>query len=344
VILDETETRARSIGQIDRDSAGTLVHAGAIYIHEGQSFIVNRLDWEHGQAFVTPAHVDYYTEASTTTDVEVENEAQRVEAATTIKSLGEVCITSQTTGFRKIKLYTHETLGWDEIQLPEQQMHTTAYWFCIAPDTADELIAQGVLFTPNDYGPDWDKVRAEILERDGHHCRKCGAGEPPGRSHDVHHIRPFREFGYVRGVNHNDRLANAPENLITLCRACHHRAEAATGLRGALSGLGHVLGEIAPLYLMCDPRDIGVIAEARSAFTELPTITIYDRVPAGIGLSDELFELHDQLLRAAHDVVARCPCEMGCPGCVGPIGPETAQCDDLNVKQLTLKVLKAISA
>jgi DEAD/DEAH box helicase domain-containing protein len=343
VILDETETRARSIGQIDRDSAGTLVHAGAIYIHEGQSFIVNRLDWEHGQAFVTPAHVDYYTEASTTTDVAVENEAQRVEAATTIKSLGEVCITSQTTGYRKIKLYTHETLGWGEIQLPEQEMHTTAYWFCIAPDTADELIAQGVLFTPNDYGPDWDKVRAEILERDGHHCRKCGAGEPPDRSHDVHHIRPFREFGYVRGANQNDRLANAPENLITLCRACHHRAEAATGLRGALSGLGHVLGEIAPLYLMCDPRDIGVIAEARSAFTELPTITIYDRVPAGIGLSDELFELHDQLLRAAYDVVARCPCETGCPGCVGPIGPETAQRDDLNVKQLTLKVLKAIA-
>jgi DEAD/DEAH box helicase domain-containing protein len=343
VILDETETRARSIGQIDRDSAGTLVHTGAIYIHEGQSFIVNRLDWEHGQAFVTPAHVDYYTEASTTTDVAVENETQRVEAATTIKSLGEVCITSQTTGFRKIKLYTHETLGWGEIQLPEQELHTTAYWFCIAPDTADELIAQGVLFTPNDYGPDWDKIRAEILERDGHHCRKCGAGEPPGRSHDVHHIRPFREFGYVRGVNQNDRLANAPENLITLCRACHHRAEAATGLRGALSGLGHVLGEIAPLYLMCDPRDIGVIAEARPAFTELPTITIYDRVPAGIGLSDELFELHDQLLRAAHDVVARCPCETGCPGCVGPIGPESTQRDELNVKQLTLKVLKAIS-
>ena len=80
VILDQTETRARSIGQIDRDSASTLVHEGAIYIHEGQSFIVNRLDWEHGQAFVTPAHVDYYTEASTSTNVDVEEEHERVEA------------------------------------------------------------------------------------------------------------------------------------------------------------------------------------------------------------------------------------------------------------------------
>jgi DEAD/DEAH box helicase domain-containing protein len=339
------DARARSIGQIDRDSAGTLVHEGAIYIHEGQSFLVERLDWEQGQAFVTPAHVDYYTEASSTTAVDVEQEMQRVEAGATIKSLGEVVITSQPVGFRKVKLYTHETLGWGEINLPEQEMHTTAYWFCVAPDVADHLIAAGVLFAPNDYGPDWGKVREEILARDGHRCRKCGAGEPPGRSHDVHHLRPFREFGYVRGANQNDRLANAPENLITLCRACHHRVESAAGLRGALSGLGHVLGEIAPLYLMCDPRDIGVIAEARSAFTELPTITIYDRVPAGIGFSDELFDLHDQLLRAAHEVVAHCPCETGCPGCVGPFGgAEASQREELNVKHLTLEMLKTLSA
>ena len=339
-----TSGRVQSIGQIDRDSAPMLVHEGAIYIHEGQSFIVNRLDWEHGQARVTPAHVDYYTEASTSTNVDVEEEHERVEGPATIKSIGEVLITSQTTGFRKIKLYTHETLGWGEIQLPEQELHTTAYWFCIAPDVADQLIAEGVLFTPNDYGPDWEKAREEILARDGQRCRKCGAGEPPGRSHDVHHLRPFREFGYVRGVNRNDRLANALENLVTLCRACHHRVESAAGLRGALSGLGHVLGEIAPLYLMCDPRDIGVIAEARSAFTELPTITIYDRVPAGIGFSQELFDLHGQLLRAAHDVVAQCRCETGCPGCVGPIGLAGAQREELNVKILTLKLLKAISA
>jgi DEAD/DEAH box helicase domain-containing protein len=338
--------RVQAIGQIDRDSAPTLVHEGAIYIHEGQSFVVDRLDWEQGQAFVTPAHVDYYTEASTSTNVDVEEEHERVDAerAATIKSIGEVLITSQTTGFRKIKLYTHETLGWGEIQLPEQEMHTTAYWFCIAPDVADQLIAEGVLFAPNDYGPDWEQDRAEILARDGHRCRKCGASEPPGRSHDVHHLRPFREFGYARGVNRNDRLANAPENLITLCRACHHRIESATGLRGALSGLGHVLGEIAPLYLMCDPRDIGVIAEARSVFTELPTITIYDRVPAGIGFSQELYDLHEQLLQAAHDVVAQCRCETGCPSCVGPIGLAEPQRENFNVKQLTLRMLRAILA
>lgn len=344
VILDKSEGRARSIGQIDRESAQTLVHAGAIYIHEGQSFLVEKLDWDNGQAFVTPTHVDYYTEASTSTNVDVENEPQREEINATIKSVGEVRVSWLTTGFRKIKLYTHETLGWGEINLPEQEMHTTAYWFCIEPDVADQLIDQGIIFAPNDYGPDWDRIRNEIRARDGYRCRKCNAAEPPGRQHDIHHLRPFREFGYRHGVNDNDKIANAPENLMTLCRACHHRIETATGLRGALSGLGHVLGEIAPLYLMCDPRDIGVIAEGRSSFTELPTITIYDRVPAGIGFSQELYELHDQLLIAARDVVANCHCESGCPACVGPIGPAPADREDaLNVKTLTLKLLQALT-
>lgn len=344
VILDRSAGKAQSIGQIDRESAPTHVHAGAIYIHEGQSFLVEKLDWENGQAFVTPAHVDYYTEASTSTGVEVEEEHERQAAGATLKSVGEVRVSWLTTGFRKIKLYTHETLGWGEIDLPEQEMHTTAYWFCIEPKMADRLLEEGVIFAPNDYGPDWDRIRSEILERDEHRCRKCGAAEPPGRVHDVHHLRPFREFGYRRGMNRNDLIAHSPDNLITLCRRCHHRVETAVGVRGALSGLGHVLGEIAPLYLMCDPRDIGVIAEARSTFTELPTLTIYDRVPAGIGFSQELFDLHDQLLAAARDVVAGCPCESGCPACVGPMPVNEAGDSDLpDVKALTLRLLRALA-
>jgi DEAD/DEAH box helicase domain-containing protein len=95
---------------------------------------------------------------------------------------------------------------------------------------------------------------------------------------------------------------------------------------------------------MCDPRDIGVLAEARSVFTELPTLTIFDRVPAGIGFSQELFELHDQLLTAARDIVVNCQCESGCPACVGPVSPAEAISDSgLNVKVLTLKLLRALT-
>jgi DEAD/DEAH box helicase domain-containing protein len=338
MILDHSDGRARSIGQIDRETAPALVYAGAVYIHEGQQYLVERLDWENGQAFVRPASVDYYTDASGAVDVQVLEEFERVEAGTTVKSQGEVMVTSQAVGFRKVKLYTHETLGWGEIDLPEQQMQTTAYWFCVEPGLADRLMAEGILFAPNDYGPDWEAQREAARRRDGYRCRQCGAPER-GRHHDVHHIRPFREFGYVRGQNENHRQANVLDNLITLCAACHRRAEAARGLRGALSGLGQVMRQIAPLFLMCDPRDIDVLAEARSPFTELPTLTIFDRAAGGIGLSQECFELHADLLTAARDLVAACRCESGCPACVGPAGEGGA-----DTKALTLRLLNALAS
>ncbi len=136
------------------------------------------------------------------------------------------------------------------------------------------------------------------MARDSHRCRQCNAPEREGRGHEVHHLRPFREFGYVPGENRNDRLANALDNLITLCPACHQRAEAARGTRSALGGLAYALGNIAPLYLMCDPRDVGVEAETRAKSTRAPTITFYDRVAEGLGLAERLYELHDELLRA----------------------------------------------
>ena len=89
-------------------------------------------------------------------------------------------------------------------------------------------------------------------------------------------------------------------------------------LQGALIGLANVLVTIAPLYLMCDPRDIGVVAEVKSPFTGRGTVTIYDKVPGGIGFSPKLYDLHEALLEAAHDAVAGCPCAAGCPSCAGP--------------------------
>ncbi|MEZ4571816.1 MAG: DUF1998 domain-containing protein [Thermomicrobiales bacterium] len=66
-------------------------------------------------------------------------------------------------------------------------------------------------------------------------------------------------------------------------------------------------GNIAPLYLMCDPRDLGVYAQAKSPFTGRATVFIYDKVPGGIGFSERLFEIHDHLLASARDHVAACP-------------------------------------
>jgi DEAD/DEAH box helicase domain-containing protein len=158
------------------------------------------------------------------------------------------------------------------------------------------------------------------------------------RQHDVHHIIPFRTFGYIPGVNENYRLANALENLLTLCAACHQRVEAQRGTQTALGGFANALGNVAPLFLMCDPRDIGVLAEPRSKETRAPTITLYDRAPEGLGLAERIYELRAELLSGARDLIAACPCRDGCPACVGPVGVE-----ETNVKALALKLAQRLT-
>ena len=76
-------------------------------------------------------------------------------------------------------------------------------------------------------------------------------------------------------------VANDVDNLATLCANCHRRAEAALGRTSALSGLGNVLRNLAPLFLMCDPRDLSLSVESRARSTKLPTLTLYERVPGG---------------------------------------------------------------
>jgi DEAD/DEAH box helicase domain-containing protein len=89
-------------------------------------------------------------------------------------------------------------------------------------------------------------------------------------------------------------------------------------LDGALIGLARVARTTAALLLMCDPRDLGVLAQVQAPFTGRPTLYLYDAVPGGVGLSERLFSLTDDLIRACRDAVEGCPCADGCPACVGP--------------------------
>jgi DEAD/DEAH box helicase domain-containing protein len=254
-----------------------------------------------------------------------------------VRGYGEILVTTRATGYRKIKRYTHEVLAWAPIDLPEQEWRTIGYWLALSEKLTARLQEAGVLSPPADYGPNWPAQRAAARARDGCRCRHCGAPEREGRQHDVHHITPFHAFGYLPGVNDLYELANRLENLITLCPTCHRRAERTQGARGALSGLAYLLRNLAPLHLMCDPGDLGSVVQARAPVTGLPTVTLYDRAPGGAGLSIRLYELHDELLEAALDVVRRCPCAGGCPGCVGPAGGAGS-----GTKSLTRRLLEAI--
>jgi DEAD/DEAH box helicase domain-containing protein len=343
VVTVNVDGADQTIGLVDRHSAPLLVHQGALYLHGGNSYLVNELDWEGRVARVEPAQVDYYTQASTSVDVDILEVYQEEERPSTRKSHGLVLITSRVTSYKKVRLYTHEILGWTEIPpgtLPDQEMETTAYWFAIVPETAARLEQQGLLnLAQGDRGPNWEQQRNRARTRDGYRCRHCGLPERAERAHDVHHIQPFRTFGYIRGKNNHYLEANQLTNLVTLCRSCHRRVEVDRMVQGALSGLAHVLRHLAPLYLMSDPRDIGVVSETKSSLSRLPTVTVFDNASGGLGFSEGLYDLHDTLLAGARELVTACRCQRGCPSCVGPVAEvgEDAKTNCLRLLELLVE-------
>ena len=231
VIIDTTGDRHRVIGEVDLFAAPMLVHEQAIYIHEGVQHHVDRLDWGERKAYVTRVDVDYYTDADLGVTLKVLDVFDETDASP-LRARGEVMVAWHATLFKKIKFHTHENVGWGPINLPEQQMHTTAAWLVVPDDVAARF------------------------DRDT--------------------------------------------------------------LDGALIGLARLARNTAPLLLMCDVRDLGVIAQAQSPFTGRPTLYLYDSVPGGVGLAERLYGLADRLVAASLALVRDCACEEGCPSCVGP--------------------------
>ena len=237
VVIDITQ-ETRVIGETDFTSGPGTLHPKAIYIVEGALYQVERLDFEGRKAFVRAIVCDYYTTAITYTKVTpIDMFAEAV-----YKTHGEVHVVSRVVGFKKIKFYTNENVGSGELDLPEQQMHTTAYWLTIPASVMGAL--------------------------------------------------PY----------------------------------AADDRRDGVVGLAFALKQVAQLLLMCDGHDIGISIDsgetdgARSAASSPQKIFVYDNYPGGIGFSAPLYELHRELLTGTQKLIAECPCENGCPGCVGPVG------------------------
>ncbi|MGA9180109.1 MAG: Zn-binding domain-containing protein, partial [Candidatus Acidiferrales bacterium] len=120
------------IGEVDFSSALTTVHPKAIYLHQGQQYHVERLDFEQRKAYVKRVNVDYYTDAIRYTQVRVLEiaEEQRI-SGPAAKAHGDVLMRSQVVGFKKIKFFTNENIGAGKLELPENEMHTTAFWITL---------------------------------------------------------------------------------------------------------------------------------------------------------------------------------------------------------------------
>jgi DEAD/DEAH box helicase domain-containing protein len=275
------------IVETDFTSAPSVLHEKAIYILEGQLFQVERLDFEGRKAYLRQVDCDYYTDAITYTKVTILDTFERTaesgqrtaesgertaesgeRTATAVRSHGEVHVVSRVVGFKKIKFYTNENVGSGELDLPEQQMHTSSYWL-----TIPSPVMQSLPFAGDD-------------RRDG------------------------------------------------------------------VVGLAFAMKNIAQLLLMCDGHDIGLSVDGGSldrttrtggmggvpeALATEPNVFIYDNYPGGIGFSRPLFDMHGLLLERTRDLIAGCPCQSGCPSCVGPegnTGPHAKQVASRILEQL----------
>jgi DEAD/DEAH box helicase domain-containing protein len=233
-VVVDTSSESQVIGETDFTSGPATLHPKAIYIVEGRLYQVEGLDFEGRKAYVREIDCDYYTNAITHSRVTVldtfESEGD--------SSHGEVHVVSRVVGFKKIKFYTNENVGSGELDLPEQQMHTTSYWLTIP---------------------------AQLMA-----------------------LLPYAS---------DDR-------------------------RDGIVGLAYAMGQVAQLLLMCDGHDVGISIDSGEGPHPVvgPRIFIYDNYPGGIGFSGPLHRMHADLMGGTRRLIADCPCENGCPGCVGPAG------------------------
>jgi len=257
VVVDKTDT-TRVIGETDYNSAMEILHPKAIYIVEGRLYQVEDLDHEGRKAYVRNIECDYYTDAITYSRVTVlDTFGAAGERPAALWAHGDVHVVSRVVGFKKIKFYTNENVGSGELDLPERQMHTTAYWITLPGELMASLPYAG-----------------------------------------------------------DDR-------------------------RDGVVGVAYAMRQIAQLLLMSDSHDIGVSIGPASERSDAPPppaivrgrwagqaqdvgdeprIFIYDNYPGGIGFSEPLFGMHHDLLARTRDLIVECPCESGCPSCVGPLG------------------------
>ena len=144
VILDSTDPmdpadRNKIIGEMDYFSAPIFLYKDAIYLHGAGQYQIEELDWEGKKAYAKEVETNYYTDAITKTDLKVLEVTQKIKEPAGNLAYGEVSVTTLATMYKKIKFRTHENVGFGKINLPEQEMHTTAFWFEFPGDVAFKL-------------------------------------------------------------------------------------------------------------------------------------------------------------------------------------------------------------
>ena len=128
-VVVDTTGEAKIIGEVSYTAALTTLHEKAIYLHEAKQFHVERFDFKERKAYVKRVDCDYYTDAIDYTQVKPLREFDKAEVSAGVERVhGDVRVNRQIVGFKKIRFYTMENVGAGKLSMPEQEMHTTAFW------------------------------------------------------------------------------------------------------------------------------------------------------------------------------------------------------------------------
>ena len=127
VVVDITGEPA-VVAEVAFTAALTTLHEKAIYLHEARQYHVERFDYDERKAYVRRVDCDYYTDAIDYTQVKALEEFEGEPFGGARRCHGEVRVNRQIVGFKKIKFYTNENVGAGNLSMPEQEMHTSAFW------------------------------------------------------------------------------------------------------------------------------------------------------------------------------------------------------------------------
>nr|WP_231120394.1 DEAD/DEAH box helicase [Lysobacter tabacisoli] len=129
VVVDRTDGRQQIIAEVDYSAAALTLYEGAIHMVQSTPYQVERLDWEGRKAYVTRTFVDYYTDSIDYTQLKVLERFDGGAAGRGDCHHGEVHVVRRVAGYKKIRYYTHENIGYGPVTLPDQELHTTALWW-----------------------------------------------------------------------------------------------------------------------------------------------------------------------------------------------------------------------
>ena len=155
-----SENKPIVIGEVDFQSAFRIIHPGAVYLHDGNSYLVKNLNLEDSAAELIPLNDNYITEPRVNSSIKVDSVIQSNQNNNFNSFFGELRVIEKVTGYKRIDWKTQQLLGIEDLDLPEQELLTKGVWLCLSSTLVNGLRENNLWQSdPNQYGKQWLKVK-----------------------------------------------------------------------------------------------------------------------------------------------------------------------------------------